>query len=185
MVAFDEFALKSTTDTDYAWAEKNTAPALPSSERRREKLNGFLAADLDSGSATVDFQARAKTGNAVFVLAMIVLRYARLGFRQTVFILDNARIHGDQMKAALAELLAEIPLAQGVAVDFLHTPVYSPQFNPAEYLIRLVRKNSLYHLPASMSVGERAERIRLHLAQAPPANPSADQEHPASYPQPA
>jgi transposase len=104
--------------------------------------------ELVSGQTTVDFQAQAKTGNAVFVIALLVLRYAQQGFRQITLILDNARIHGDNMKDALAELLAEIALAQGVTVSFLHTPAYSPQFNPAEYLIRLVRKNSLYHLPA-------------------------------------
>lgn len=163
--------MKSATDTHYAWAEKNAAPAPPSDERRREKLNGFLAVDLDSGRTTVDFQSRAKTENVVFALALIVLRYARLGFRQLAFILDNCRVHGDRMKAALAELLAEMPLSKGMAVDFLHTPVHSPKFNPAEYLIQLVRQRSLYHLPASMPVGAKAERIRRHLAQAPPQTP--------------
>lgn len=134
-------------------------------------MNGFLAVELGSGQTTVDFQAEAKTGNAVFVIALLVLRYAQQGFRQIMLILDNARIHGDGMKDALAELLAEISLAQGVTVSFLHTPVYSPKFNPAEYLIRLVRKNSLYHLPASMPLSDRAERIRQHLAQAPPQTP--------------
>lgn len=167
----DEFALQSTTDTHYAWAEKNTAPALPSNEQRREKLNGFLAVDLGTGNTTVDFQSDAKTGNAVYVIALIVLRYASLGFSQIVFILDNCSIHNDAMKAALAELLAEIALAAGIAVEFLHTPVYSPGFNPAEYLIRLVRKNSLYHLPCTMTVQDRAERVRGHLAQAPPQTP--------------
>lgn len=167
----DEFALQSTTYTHYGWAEKNTAPTLPSNEKKREKLNGFLALDLQNGATTVDFQPRAKTRNAVFVIALIVLRYALLGFRQILFILDNCAIHNDSMKAALAELLAEIPLARGIAVDFLHTPAYSPSFNPAEYLIRLVRKNSLYHLPCTMSIQERAERVRGHLAQAPPQTP--------------
>jgi hypothetical protein len=167
----DEFALQSTTYTHYGWAEKNTAPALPSHEKKREKLNGFLALDLKSGKTTVDFQPQAKTGNAVYVIALIVLRYAQLGFRKIVFILDNCSIHNDSMKAALTELLAEIALAQGIAVDFLHTPVYSPNFNPAEYLIRLVRKNSLYHLPCTMTIQERAERVRGHLVQAPPQTP--------------
>jgi len=134
-------------------------------------VNGFLAVDLNSGKTTVDFQTRATRENAVFVIAMLVLRYAQHGFRQILLILDNVSIHGRKMKAALAELLAEIPLTQGVTVNFLHTPVYSPNFNPAEYLIHLVRENSLYHLPASMSVRERAERIRRHLAQAPPQTP--------------
>lgn len=119
----------------------------------------------------MDFQPQAKTGNAVYVIALIVLRYARLGFRHILFILDNCSIHNDSMKAALADLLAEIALAQGIAVDFLHTPAYSPKFNPAEYLIHLVRKNSLYHLPHAMTVQQRAERVRRHLAQAPPQTP--------------
>jgi transposase len=127
--------------------------------------------DLKSGKTTVDFQAKATRENAVFAIALLVLRYAQLGFRQILLILDNVPIHAAKMKAALAELLAEIPLAQGVTVNFLHTPVYSPGFNPAEYLIHLVRKNSLYHLPASMPVKERAERIRRYLAQAPPQTP--------------
>ena len=170
-MALDEFALQSTTCANYAWAAKNTAPKVPSNEKNRKKLNGFLAVDLGSGQATADFQPKAKTENAVLALALVVLRYARLGFRRVVFILDNCRIHGDSMKAGLAELLAEIAMAQGVAVEFLHTPAYSPDFNPAEYLIHLVRKNSLYHLPHGLTVQERAERIRCHLAQAPPQTP--------------
>jgi hypothetical protein len=102
---------------------------LPSNERKREKLNGFLA--LDSDKTTVDFQPQAKTWNAVYVIA----------------------------------------LAQGTAVNFLHTPADSPSFNPAEYLIRLVRKNSLDHLPCAMTIQEQAECVRSHLAQAPPQTP--------------
>jgi hypothetical protein len=163
--------LQSTACTHYAWAERNAAPAAPSNEKKREKLNGFLAADLGSGETAVDFQPEAKTANAVRVFALAVLRYARLGFRQVVFILDHCTIHNDAMKAALAALLAEIPLASGVAVEFLHTPTYSPSFNPAERLIRLVRKNSLYRLPWGMTIQQRAERVRGHLAQAPPQTP--------------
>lgn len=163
--------MKSTTDTHYAWTEKNTAPALPSNESRREKVNGFLAVELGSGKTTVDFQAQAKTENAVAVLALVVLRYVQLGFEQITFILDNCRIHGAKMKTALAELLAQIPQAQDVTVAFLHTPAYSPQFNPAEYVIHLVRQQALYHLPAFMTVEARAERVNSHLAQAPPITP--------------
>jgi hypothetical protein len=170
-VAFDEFALLSTACCHYAWAEKNTAPKVPSNEKGRQKLNGFLAVDLRSGKTTADFQPQAKAGNAVLALAMVVLRYAALGFHRIVLVLDNCRIHGKAMKAGLAELLAETALAQGVAVEFLHTPVYSPDFNPAEYLIHLVRKNSLYHLPCDLDVCARAERIRGHLAQGPPQTP--------------
>jgi len=170
-VAFDEFALLSTTHCHYAWAEKNAAPKMPSNEKGRQRLNGFLAVDLGSGKTAADFQPQAKAKNVVLALAMVVLRHAALGFRRIVLVLDNCRTHGKAMKAGLAELLAEIALAQGVAVDYLHTPVYSPDFNPAEYLIRLVRKNSLYHLPCGLDVRARAERIRGHLAQVPPQTP--------------
>lgn len=127
--------------------------------------------NLATGHTTVDFQPRAKADNAVFVLALIVLRYAQLGFRQVRFVLDNCSIHGEAMKATLAELLAEIPAALGITVSFLHTPVYSPSFNPAEYLIRLVRKTSLYHLPVTLTIQERAHRVQRHLAEAPPQTP--------------
>ena len=48
------------------------------------------------------------------------------------------------MKAAVGELLAEIAEAnawtelKNVTLAFLHTPAYSPKFNPAEYLICLL-----------------------------------------------
>lgn len=170
-MAFDEFALLSTTHCHYAWAGKNTSPKVPSDEKGRQRLNGFLAVDLVSGKTTADFQPQAKAENVVLALAMVVLRYAALGFSRVVLVLDNCRIHGKAMKAGLAELLAESAMAQGVAVEFLHTPVYSPDFNPAEYLIHLVRKHSLYHLPCDLDVWARAERIRGHLAQAPPQTP--------------
>ena len=116
------------------------------------------------------------------MLALIVPRYAQLGCRQITFILDNRRIHGGKMKAALTALLAEIALAQGVTVTFLHTPVYSPQFNPAEYLIHFIRRNALDQLPVSMSVNDSAERIRQPLAPSSSTNPSsANQEYAAPY----
>lgn len=74
----------------------------------------------------------------------------------------------DSMKAGLSEVAS----AQGVGVDSLHTPAYSPKLNPAEYLNRLVRKNSLYHLPHAKTVQGRAERIQRHLAQPPLKRPN-------------
>lgn len=72
VVARDEFARLSSTCTHYPWAEKNTAQAPPSQEKRLEKLNGFL--DLSSGWTTVDFPVQVKTENAVRGIALIVRR---------------------------------------------------------------------------------------------------------------
>jgi transposase len=171
LVALDEFALQSTPCTNYAWAEKNTTPALPSNENQREKSNGFLAVELTTGKTTVDFQPKAARENVVVVLALIILRYVQLGYRHILFLLDNCPIHNEAMQAELMKLLAEMAMTQGVTVGFWNTPVYSPAFNPAEYMIHFVRKNSLYHAPPTMTVQERAERIQSHLAQAPPQSP--------------
>ena len=49
-MALDEFSLQSVPDTHYAWSPKNTAPPVPSDERNRTRLNGFLSVDLQRGT---------------------------------------------------------------------------------------------------------------------------------------
>ena len=44
-LALNEFALQSLPYTYYAWAKK-TKPRIPSDERHRQKLNGFLTIDV-------------------------------------------------------------------------------------------------------------------------------------------
>jgi len=96
------------------------------------------------------------------ILSFIGLMYA------ICFLLDNCSIHNATMQAALLLLLSQVAMAQGVTITFMKTQKYSPNFNPAEYVIHLIRQRSLYNLPQDMSTGERAERIKLHLAQGPP-----------------
>jgi hypothetical protein len=105
-----------------------------------------------------------------------VLRHVQRGFRRITVILDNATIHRATMKAAVAELLAEIaenPAWAGlknVNLEFLHTPSL-PAFNPAEYLIHLVCQDALYHLPCTFTLRDKAGRVKRHLAQGPPLAP--------------
>ena len=168
ILAVDEFALQSQTCTHYGWAEKNSKPTVPSNEARRQKTNGFLAVDLKTGITQVDFEPRAKIDNVVSVLGINVLRCIQSGYRSICFLLDNCSIHNATMQAALLLLLSQVAMAQGVTITFMKTPKYSPNFNPAEYVIHLIRQRSLYNLPQDMSIDERAERIKLHLAQGPP-----------------
>jgi transposase len=176
-VALDEFALQSVPDTHYAWAPKNSAPTVPSDERNRQKLNGFLSVDVQRGTTDVDFRAQGKTADAVAVVVLLVLRYVQRGFRWITVILDNATLHRAAMKAAVAELLAEIAEnpawadLKNVRLEFLHTPPYSPALNPAEYLIHLVRQDALYHLPCTFTLQDKAERVKRRLAQGPPLTP--------------
>ncbi len=81
------------------------------------------------------------------------------------------------MKAAVGELLTEIAEAnawtelKNITLTFLHTTAYSPKFNPAEYLIHLIRQDSLYHLPCTFTLQDKAYRVQAHLAQGPPLTP--------------
>jgi hypothetical protein len=59
------------------------------------------------------------------------------------------------METEVNELLAEISLQlvlPAFSLDFWHTPSYSPQLNPAEYLIHEVRRNGLYNIPCTLTV---------------------------------
>lgn len=171
LIALDEFALQSVPYTHYAWAKKNTKPRIPSDERHRQKLNGFLTVDVQRGTTRVDFNEQSSTDEIVMMVVLSVLLYLQKGFSRLTFLLDNARIHGKQMETRVHELLAEI--ARQVALpkfslSFWHTPSYSPQLNPAEYLIHEVRRNGLYHVPCTLTVYEKAERIQNQLARGSP-----------------
>ncbi|MDD5323104.1 MAG: transposase [Methylococcales bacterium] len=169
----DKFALQNTPCTHYAWAEKNTKPKIPSDERHRQKLNGFLTVDVQSGSTRVDFKIQSTTEIVVGVVVLTALIYLQKGFNHLTFLLDNAKIHGKRMAANVHKWLAEI--AQQVTqpeftLSFWHTPSYSPQLNPAEYLIHEVRRNGLYQVPCTVTVQAKAERIRTQLARGLPMN---------------
>lgn len=173
-MALDEFALQSVPNTGYAWAPKNTAPVVPSDECHRQRLNGILTVDLEHSTTHVDFRSASKTADVVWVVVLTVLRYARWGFHWITVLLDNARTHRPDMEAAVRVWLAEIADLyhwedlKRTTVEFLHTPPYSPAFNPAEYLIHWVRQDALYHLPWTFTLQEKADRVRYHLAQGPP-----------------
>ena len=70
LLALNEFALQSTPYMHYAWAEKNTKPKIPSDERHRQKLNGFLTVDVQRGSTRIDFKKQSTTEIAVSVVVL-------------------------------------------------------------------------------------------------------------------
>ncbi len=41
-----------------------------------------------------------------------------------------------------------------IAIEFIHTPAYSPDFNLAEYEIHLLRLQKLHHLPSNITIAE-------------------------------
>ncbi|MBM3413269.1 MAG: hypothetical protein FJY19_07880, partial [Bacteroidetes bacterium] len=68
-------------------------------------------------------------------------------------ILDNASIHGKSMREGIKAVLEELATRPGfetldpVTLSFLSIPPYSPDYNPAEYIIHAVRQQSLYLVP--------------------------------------
>ena len=173
MIAFDEFALQSVPYTHYAWAEKNTKPKIESDEKHREKLNGFLAVDVTRGDTHVEFKKHSTTAESVFVIVLIILIYMQKGFTTLTFLLDNAKIHGTKMETNVQMLLAELTSQLALpplTLLFWHTPSYSPKLNPAEYIIHAVRQQSLYNVPCSFSIQQKAERIKTQLARGSPLN---------------
>ncbi|WP_170161107.1 transposase [Methylocaldum marinum] len=169
-VALDEFALRSVPDTHYAWAERNTAPRVPSDERQRTRLNGFLTVDLHRGLTGVQFRSQGKTGDVVFVVVLTVLRYVQQGCHWITLILDNARTHRHALEVAARELLSEIaelahwPDLKATTVEFPHTPpvlarsqpgrVSDPLGSPRDAL------SSTLHLHAPGKGGSRSSPSR-------------------------
>jgi hypothetical protein len=173
LIAFDEFALQAVPYTHYAWAEKNTQPNIESDERHREKRNGFLAVDVARGDTHVEFSKQSTTAVVVFVIVFIILIYLQKGFTTMTFLLDNAKIHGTKMETDVQKLLAEITAQLALppfTLLFWHTPSYSPKLNPAEYIIHAVRQQGLYNVPCSLTVQQKAERIKTQLARGSPFN---------------
>jgi transposase len=61
VVAMDGFALPSVPNTHDVWAPKNTAPKVPSKERNRTRMTGFLTVDWVSGATDVQFRVVLKS----------------------------------------------------------------------------------------------------------------------------
>lgn len=147
---------------------------MRSDERHRQRRNGTLTVDVERGTTYADFRPQSKTEDVVFVVVLTVLRYVQLGFHWITVMLDNARTHRHEMESAVRALLAEIVDLwhwgdlKRTRVEFLHTPPYSPAFNPAEYLIHWLRQNALYHLPCTFTLQDKVDRVQTHLAQGPP-----------------
>ncbi|MDP2201037.1 MAG: transposase [Methylicorpusculum sp.] len=173
MIALDEFALQSIPDTHYAWAQKNTKPRVLSDERHRQKMNGFLMVDVQRGDTWVEFHEDSRSEQVAGVPVTLLLSYLQQGYRQVTVLLDNARTHGKRMQDEVSRLLQELssPSAfKDFTVNYRHTPTYSPQLNPAEYVIHAIRRNALYHVPCTLSLANKVERVGAQLARGSPMN---------------
>ncbi len=93
IVFFDEFAVYDRPSLFYAWAEKNSRPQVHSNERRRNKVNGLLAVDVETGEEYLRLKQRAKTEDISSYFAEFCQDCVQQGLRKLSVILDNNTTH--------------------------------------------------------------------------------------------
>ena len=58
---FDEFSVTERPSTSYAWAAVNTRPKVKSDERKRKRVNGLLAVDMETAQPFFKTHDRVKS----------------------------------------------------------------------------------------------------------------------------
>jgi transposase len=173
-LAFDEFAVSIRPNTSYSWALKNTRPQVKSNESKREKLNGLLAIDLITAKEYLKLEPIAKTLDIAKYMVNLTLDlladYPRL---QTIdLFLDNNPTHKKKLIATINEIYKEradelcktynlTNINQLPQINFFYFAPYSPDDNPVEYDIRLIRQLALHHLPLDTTL----EQIKIQLTE--------------------
>lgn len=158
---FDEFAVYNRPSTHYGWAEKNTRPQVPSNEsQKRERLNGLLAVDAVNGEEFLRLTPIAKTEDIALYFGELCQECVREGIKHLTIILDRNSTHKDKLRRYLWAELFTSGIDEQIAVEFIHTPPYSPNFNLVEYLIHLLRLRLLHHLPSDTSIADVETRLK-------------------------
>lgn len=153
VVFFDEFTVSNRPTIFYAWAAVNTRPGVPSDEKRaRKRINGFMSVDAVTGQEYVIFSETSKTADVASYFALLCDDVIKEGYGKLTIILDNNSTHKKKMKDELEKLLVSLKISDKIAVYFMHTPAYSPNFNLVEYLIHQLRLKLLHHLSSDTTL---------------------------------
>jgi transposase len=160
IVFFDEFSVTNRPTTFYGWARVNTKFKVPSNEKKkRERLNGLLSVDADTGQEHIKLTPKAKTENLVDYFYDLALDTHREGYNQLTIIPDNNSTHKDKMRYHLWLKAKAHPELQDFYLKFINSPSYSPNFNLAEYIIHQLRLTLLHHLPADVTLANIETKI--------------------------
>jgi hypothetical protein len=165
MVFYDEFSCSTRPNTSYAWAVKNTRPKVKSNERSRVRLNGLLAIDTTTGKEYLKLTPKAKTEDVAQYFCDLVKDsiVKEPDLDVLIIYLDNNSTHKKKMKERLQEKLENLYKTQNIKkiliIQFKHTPPYSPDYNLAEYIIRLTRQILLHHLPVNTTLEQIQSRL--------------------------
>lgn len=161
IIFFDEFAVSTRPTINYAWAQRNTRPEIPSGERNRVKVNGLLTVDAFDGEIRVGIRHKAKSENVADFIGKEAVRYYNQGIKQLTIIIDNNSSHQKKMKRMVYTYLKT--RVTGLRLRFIHTASYSPELNLAEYMIKLLRQKTTHHHPAKWNIYQLQWRIQSYI----------------------
>lgn len=167
LIFFDEFSCSTRPNTSYAWAIRNTKPKVKSNERNRFRLNGLMSIDITTGKEYLKLTKQAKTDDIVDYFYNLAIDTIKEGCDQLWIILDNNSTHKDKMKEKLKQKLNQLYKTSNIEkptkIYFDHTPPYSPDYNLAEYIIRLIRQTLLHHLPLDTTLQDIEQRLSTYF----------------------
>lgn len=162
LIFMDEFSISTRPNTYYMWGEVGKQPQIRSNEKNRTRTNGFVSVDAISGEIDLWQSPVAKAQQ----VAEFCFKQAQLAvkqdFQKLYIVLDNNKTHLKAMKALFNQMLTDTNLS--IDVIFKHTASYAPKYNPAEYIISIIRRKILHHMTADFTIEQVCERM-IEIAQ--------------------
>jgi DDE superfamily endonuclease len=177
--AFDEFAVSTRPNASYSWAMRNTRPQVKSNEAKREKINGLLTIDLITAKEYLKLEQVAKTPEIAQYIVNLTLDQLKDNPQlQTINIfLDNNPTHKTKLRTLINEITIELykkrkgkkrpkylpKFKDFPTINFYYFAPYSPDDNPVEYDIRLIRQLALHHLPLNTTLDQLASQLQTKI----------------------
>lgn len=156
IVAFDEFSVCEKPTASYGWAVKNTRPRFVT-DGKNTRVNGLLSVALHTGECFFGAVSKADSGAVATYLHQLAAHAHGKGACSLSVVLDQNPTHRQKMRTALLALKPAIP------VRFLDVATYSPNLNPVEYLIHLIRLRLLHHAAPSQKLHQVQQRLEQHV----------------------
>lgn len=157
LIFIDEFSISTRPTTYYMWGQVGQQPQINSDEKCRTRTNGFVSVDAISGQINLWQSKQAKSEQVAQFCFMQAQKVQQEGFCALTIVLDNNKTHLKKMKQLFQDKLTQAQL--NIQVTFMHTARYAPKYNLAEYMICLIRRLTLHHLPADFTLEQVCQRM--------------------------
>jgi transposase len=119
----------------------------------------MLSVDAVSGEIYLQLKPNSKAEDVSEYLLDLCKEAHKDKIEKLSIALDNNSTHKKKMKKQLREHLQTAGITDKIAIEFIHTPAYSPDFNLAEYEIHLLRLEKLHHLPSNITIAEIEKKL--------------------------